>query len=80
MEMVIGRWGERGKRKEGREEGETNPFPITILMLLIRSVQIDAIEAADGEREHELDEAEDGVRDVGEGHFEAFEESHVCCF
>jgi hypothetical protein len=47
-------------------------------MLLIRSMQINTIEAADRECEDELDEAEDGVRDVGEGHFEAFEEAHFC--
>ena len=48
-------------------------------MLLVRSLQIHAIEATNREREDELDEAEDGVCDVGEGHFEAFEDAHFGC-
>lgn len=48
-------------------------------MLPVRGVQIHAIETADCEREDELEEAEDGVGDVGEGHFEAFEETHGDC-
>jgi hypothetical protein len=55
------------------------PFPIAVFMLLVRSMQIHAIKSADREREDELYEAEDGVRDVGDGHFEAFEDAHFGC-
>jgi hypothetical protein len=43
-------------------------------------MQIHAIEATDSEREDDLYEAEDGVRDVGEGHFGALKDTHfaVC--
>jgi hypothetical protein len=61
-------------------EGETNPFPIAVLVFLVRAIQIHAIQSADSEREDDLDESEDGVQDVGEGHFGAVEDAHfVCC-
>jgi hypothetical protein len=66
-----------GKGGEGRRG--TNPFPITVLVLLIRFMQVHAIETADRESHDDLDEAEDGVRDVGEGHFGAVEETHFVC-
>ena len=46
-------------------------------MLLVRGMQIDAIQSADGERHDDLDEAEDGVDDVGEGHLGAMEDAHL---
>ena len=52
---MFGR-GERGWRK-----GKTNPFPIAVFVLLVRGVQIYAVEPADGERHDDLDEPEDGV-------------------
>jgi hypothetical protein len=52
--LGFGFLGERGER-------ETNPFSIAVLVLLVRAIQIHAIESADGEREDDLDEAEDGV-------------------
>ena len=69
--MVSGeRVGEGGKRY---------PFSVGILMLLVCVVQVYAVEAADGEREDELEEAEDGVGDVAHGHFAAADESHFRC-
>jgi hypothetical protein len=46
-------------------------------VLFIRFVQIHAIETADREREDDLDDAEDGVRDVREGHFDAVKDTHL---
>lgn len=70
--MLVGEGGEGGL---GREY----PFPIRVLVRLVRMVQVDAIQTADSEREDELEEAEDGVCDPGEGHFEAFDDSHFAC-
>jgi hypothetical protein len=44
---------------------------------LICLVQVHAVEAAHGEREHDLHEAEDRVRDVGDGHLGAMKDAHV---
>jgi len=65
--------------EEGRREGKTNPFPVAVFVLLVRFVQIHAVETADCEGHDYLHEAEDGVRDVGEGHFDAVEDTHFGC-
>jgi hypothetical protein len=48
-------------------------------VLLVCFIQIHAIQAADREREYDLYEAVDGVRDVGDGHFGALEDAHFVC-
>jgi hypothetical protein len=58
--------------------GETHPFPIAMPVLLVPFIQIYAVEAADSEGHDHLDEAEDGVCDVGHGHFGAVEDAHFC--
>jgi hypothetical protein len=45
----------------------------------IRFIQVYAIEAADSESHDDLNEAEDGVQDVGEGHFGAVKDAHFGC-
>lgn len=65
-----------GARGGGEKRGETNPFPVRVLVLLVGFVQIHAVETADGEGHDDLDEAEDGMQDVGEGHFDAVEDAH----
>ena len=47
------------------------PFSIAVFVLAVCLVQIHAVETADCEGEDELDEAEDGMRDVPEGQFAA---------
>ncbi len=64
----------RSQRRGCRRE--TNPFPVRVLVLLVCFVQIHAVETADGERHDDLDEAEDGMQDVGEGHLGAVEDAH----
>lgn len=77
--------GEGDDVEQGQDGGEggdyfcEDPFPITVLVLLIRLMQIHAIETADSEREDDLYEAEDGVRDVGESHFGALKDTHFDC-
>jgi len=65
-----------GGARGGEKRGETNPFPVRVLVLLVCFVQIHAVETADGEGHDDLDEAEDGMQDVGEGHFDAVEDAH----
>jgi hypothetical protein len=66
----------RGEGGLGEKWRETNPFPVRVLVLLVGFVQIHAVETADGECHDYLDEAEDGMQDVGEGHFGAVEDAH----
>lgn len=54
------------------------PFSIRVLALLVRSVQINAIQATDHESHDELEEANDGKEDVGERHVAAITETHRC--
>ena len=62
---------------------KTYPFPIAVLVLFIRLVEIDAIQSADCQRQDELNESEDRVRDVANAHFDAVEDAHLvlllCC-
>lgn len=54
----------REKRRDGGGGEETNPFPICVLVLLVRGAEINAVQSTDCEREDQLDEPEDAVRDV----------------
>jgi hypothetical protein len=80
--LESGNWSwekpEEGRRRRG---GRTYPFPFTVLMLLMCSAQICAIEPDNRDCEDYLYDAEDGVRDVGEGHFAATHDAHFgsCC-
>lgn len=67
----------RGRGEEKRRR-EPYPFPIRIFVLLICLMQIHTIQPTNSEREYHLDEAEDAVRDVGDCHFAAVEDTHVC--
>jgi hypothetical protein len=68
-----------GRGEVNRKGRETNPFPIRVLVFLVRFIQVYAVEAADSESHDDLYEAEDGVQDVGEGHFGAVEDAHFGC-
>ena len=68
-----------GCRDGGGGEGKTNPFPVAVFVLLVRFVEIHAVQTADCECHDYLHEAEDGVRNVGEGHLDAVEDTHFVC-
>lgn len=53
-----------------------NPFPIAVLVLLMRGMEIHPVQPADREREDDLDEAVRAVGDVPEGHLAAADEAH----
>jgi len=70
---------EGGDGREGGDDFGVDPFPVAVFIFSVCSVEVDAIETADCEGEDELEEAEDGVCDVGEGHFEAVVDTHGSC-
>lgn len=57
----------------------TYPFPIRILMLFMRRVQIRSIKPAYCQRERELDYSIYGVQDVAQRELAAMFESHFGC-
>lgn len=46
-------------------------------MFFVCSVEVDAVQTTDCEREHYLDEAKDTVSNVREGHLDAVENTHL---
>jgi hypothetical protein len=64
-------YGEGGKRR-------TYPFPIRVFMFAICFMQVNAIKPDNRERENDLNDAENGVRDVRGGEVEVWFESHFC--